>query len=84
MADLLQLCKAMNAVRKKLNHDMLQVLLEEKWQENAVTKALSEASVGLIKAMRAIEKPTTLESAFLAPDWPADDEDDEDDNEGVS
>src|SRR5579863_9769592 len=67
---LMAVCRAMNSARQYLSHDLLQVLVEDKWQEGVVTKSLAKASVHILHAVRAIEKPTTLESVITGPPWP--------------
>ncbi len=73
--ELMLICRAMNEVRGKLNENMMQLLVEDKWREGQVTRALSDATVGLMQAVRALEKPTTLESVLTGPSWPEEQED---------
>jgi hypothetical protein len=61
LLELLEVCKMIHNIRKSLTEDMIEVLVEDKWREGEVTKALADGVLGLLRAIKALDKPISME-----------------------
>ena len=63
--DLFDVCRAMHAIRGKLNENMLQCLVENAWKESEVTRALAAATVSILKAVAGLDYKRSAEGVFI-------------------
>ena len=73
LTEMLVICRRLHNLREKLSEDMIQILVENPAREYGVTKDLAECTVSLLRAVKGLERRSTMEEVLTnqlgEPSW---------------